>query len=108
MLCPTFTSRSKGNRYMSLNLTRTGKAALTVAAMGLLVLTGCGEKRIHVVPVSGKLTVQGQPAAGAQVVLHPVAADRDEPFAAVGQVQNDGTFKIGVYDRDDGAPPGEY
>jgi hypothetical protein len=77
-------------------------------AVGLLLLSGCSEKRITVVPVSGKVTYQGAPAAGAEVVLHPVGAKEDKTFSATGKVKDDGTFKIGVYDEADGAPPGEY
>jgi hypothetical protein len=76
--------------------------------LGSLAVTGCGEKGLHVVPVSGKVVVQGQPAAGAQVVLHPVAAKADQTFSAIGKVQDDGSFKISAFGKDDGAPPGEY
>jgi hypothetical protein len=78
------------------------------ALAALLVVSGCGEKGLHVVPVSGKVVVQGQPAAGAQVVLHPVGAKVDQTFSAVGKVQDDGTFKISAFGNGDGAPPGEY
>jgi hypothetical protein len=91
---------------MSKSITRASVAIL----LGLIaVLTGCNsETKISVVPVSGKVTFQGQPASGAQVVLHPVGAKEDKKFAATGKVKDDGTFKIGVYADDDGAPPGEY
>jgi hypothetical protein len=83
----------------------------TAGMLGLLlatVLTGCGERTIPVVPVSGKVLFQGQPAPGAQVVLHPVTADPSKVFAATGKALEDGTFKIGVNVAGDGAPPGDY
>ena len=79
-----------------------------ILAAPLAALTGCGEKAIPVVPVSGKVLFQGQPAPGAQVVLHPVVKETDRVFSATGKVQDDGTFKIGVNVDGDGAPPGEY
>jgi hypothetical protein len=78
------------------------------AAIAVLSLSGCGGNGIHTVPVSGKVMVQGQPAAGAQVVLHPVATQPEQTFSAIGKVQEDGTFKISAFGKDDGAPPGEY
>ena len=42
------------------------------------------------------------------MVLHPVAAPADQSFSAVGKVQEDGTFKISAFGKDDGAPPGQY
>ena len=77
-------------------------------AAPLVALTGCGERAIAVVPVSGKVLFQGQPTPGAQVVLHPVAKDPKRVFSATGKVQDDGTFKVGVNVDGDGAPPGEY
>ena len=79
-----------------------------ILAVPLAALTGCGERAIPVVPVSGKVLFQGQPAPGAQVVLHPVIKDAERVFSATGKVQDDGTFKIGVNVAGDGAPPGEY
>lgn len=81
---------------------------LLATSVVLLTLSGCGEKRIHTVPVSGKVTYRGQPAAGAQVVLHPASVDPQRKFSATGRVQDDGTFKIGVNAAADGAPPGDY
>lgn len=81
---------------------------LASTSLVLLVFAGCGERGIHTVPVSGKVIVQGQPAVGAQVVLHPVGRNTDQPYSAVGKVQEDGTFKISSTGKDDGAPPGQY
>lgn len=90
---------------MSLSFRHSTSALLAVM---LFAFSGCGERLLPVVPVSGKVLVKGQPAAGAQVVLHPVSADPEQVFSASGKVQDDGTFKIGLHTADDGAPPGEY
>lgn len=83
-------------------------ATFALAAVLFSGFSGCGERLLPVVPVSGKVLVKGQPAAGAQVVLHPVSADPEKVFSASGKVQDDGTFKIGLHTVDDGAPPGDY
>lgn len=71
---------------------------------------GCGspEQRLPVFPVRGAVLVAGKPAVRAAVVFHPIgdrAAGSPRPSA---QVAADGTFVLGTYTADDGAPPGEY
>jgi hypothetical protein len=84
----------------------------TPAALGLFLLAGVigcnSEVRVPVYPVSGKVTFQGKPAAGAQVVLHPVDRSKPSDVTPSAGVQGDGTFKITAYELDDGAPQGEY
>ena len=79
-----------------------------------VVATGCGKKaapRLAVNPVIGKLLINGQPAPRAEVTLRPVTPLEEPgkrsvlPYAIV---QGDGTFRIGTYVGDDGAPLGEY
>ncbi len=85
----------------------------TTAAVGmayLMIVPGCdhAEARVPLVPVSGKVFFEGQPADGAVVKLHhtdPAMARRIKP---TGIVEPDGTFKIGTYEDEDGAPPGNY
>lgn len=74
----------------------------------LVALVGCGESRVEVFPVSGKVTFQGQPPVGALIVLHPVSPAEGASVAPTGAVKKDGTFAITAYEKGDGAPPGEY
>ncbi|WP_339907372.1 hypothetical protein [Symmachiella dynata] len=85
-----------------------------VVCLGILVLLGgcSGEKEYvetPVFPVSGNVTVRGEPAYGAYVLLHPVGdvglTKGNKPFARVGE---DGVFNVTTYDTSDGAPAGEY
>lgn len=83
-------------------------AVAAVLLLSLAALSGCGEARVDVVPVSGKVSFAGRAPAGAQIVLHPV--NRAEPSDVVpsGRVANDGSFTITAYQQGDGAPPGQY
>lgn len=62
-----------------------------------------------VYPFEGKVTLKGEPAAGARIVFHPNAPfedkDADYPRAVAGE---DGTFRLTTYEDDDGAPAGDY
>lgn len=81
-----------------------------VACLCSASLVGCGasETRIPLHPVTGKVSFNGETPEGAQVVLHPKGHTLPPDVVAQGIVQKDGTFKVGVYEKDDGAPPGEY
>lgn len=77
-----------------------------------LVTSACSKQEygeVPVYPVSGTVTVKGQPAAGATVVFHPRGdvgmTKGNKPFARVGE---DGSFHATTYVSNDGAPAGEY
>jgi hypothetical protein len=76
-------------------------------ALSLLALlsAGCGgSAHPDVVPVSGTVTFQGQPLAGAQVVFH----NDKSPRAASGETDAQGKFKLTSFEPGDGATIGEY
>ncbi|QDT41986.1 hypothetical protein Pan241w_20660 [Gimesia alba] len=76
-----------------------------------LFAVGCGGSvsSVTVYPASGLLTVNGEPATGAIIGLHPVNGDFDERGTRpAGKVDADGRFTFSCYDIDDGAPSGEY
>ncbi len=78
-------------------------------AIGVL---GCGQKSsvpvMRVFPVSGKLTVNGQPAKGVTVRLLPKTRLADMRHSPIAVVSDDGSFKFTTYGEDDGAPAGAY
>ena len=78
------------------------------AILVTVLAAGCGESRVPVYPVSGKISFQGRPPVGAQVVLHPVDHTEPSDIAPIGIVQGDGSFHITAYEPDDGAPIGHY
>lgn len=80
----------------------------------LLLGVGCGEvarPELPVFPVSGSILVDGKPPVGAEIRCRPGTPLKDPanrtiaPFAFV---EKDGSFRIGTYSGDDGAPPGDY
>lgn len=75
----------------------------------LLSLTGCKAGRKPVYSVHGKvLDKNNKPAVGALVMFHPVPNDdpqANKPNATVGE---DGSFALQTYEKEDGAPAGDY
>lgn len=87
--------------------------ALTASGVFVvLLLAGCGEYRLPTTPVSGQITVNGEPAAGAQIVLVPTGGPAKEAgVSATAKSEADGSFTISsAYDTQsgDGAVQGTY
>jgi hypothetical protein len=85
-----------------------GAGLLAVALTALLLLPACRKSdRIETYPVKGKVLVDGKPAKGAHVTLHPREAT-DRPYVPTGPVDDNGEFAIATFVAGDGAPAGEY
>jgi hypothetical protein len=92
---------------------RISSRTFAVIALAVIGAWGCGgppEGQVAVHPVSGSVTYQGKPLAGAEVVFEP-----DQPPPAGLTVPNpsattddSGAFKLTTYAPDDGAPAGPY
>ncbi len=75
----------------------------------LLICIGCSESTLPVFPATGKLVINGQPAVGAIVGLHPSNGDFDgRGTRPAGVVGKDGMFAISSFGIKDGAPVGSY
>lgn len=91
-----------------------GKEMTSLLSVAMLFAAcGCGgqvDGRVAVYPVTGTVTVKGQPAEGAEVVLFVVgeALRGPEHPLPTGVVGPDGKFTLGSYGIGDGAPAGEY
>ena len=83
----------------------------SVKAIGLglavLSLCSCGPP-VAVHPASGQVFVDGQPAVGALVVLHPVDPASKPTVKPSGRVDAAGSFALSTFRSRDGAPVGEY
>lgn len=75
---------------------RSGILLLSLAA----AVSGCG-RRVTLVPVAGRVTLDGKPLAGGSVMARPAAGP-----AARGPIDGDGRFVLGTYAAGDGAIPG--
>jgi len=76
------------------------------------LLVSCGDGRSRTYPVKGQVKVNGQPAAGVEVVLvvtndQKIATANEQP-APRGTTQADGSFELSTFGAKDGAPPGDY
>jgi hypothetical protein len=80
---------------------------LGVTALTALVAAGCGGGAGTPYPVHGTVYLDGQPAkelAGGTVTFSSSALRK----SASGEIQTDGTYRLGTLEKDDGAIPGPY
>jgi hypothetical protein len=76
------------------------------AILALVLFAGCSEGGPETYPVTGKVTINGQPASGLQIQFNPVEPGKE---AASGNISADGGYTLytGVEGKE-GAPPGKY
>jgi hypothetical protein len=92
------------------------KTRIVGYVLGISLLMGlcpACNKRQALYPVTGKVFVDGQPADGAQVVLHPVNDAGPQSLRPSAKVGPDGTFTLNTFNAETrvatpGAPAGEY
>ena len=74
----------------------------------VLCVCGCGgDGRPSLVPVTGKVTLNGEPIDGAMVGFQPQDIEGyNRPSTATTDAQ--GSFTVGTYGTDDGIPEGSY
>jgi hypothetical protein len=83
------------------------RLAVLALLLGLLPGSGCGGGP-PLLPVSGKVTLDGQPLTGGGVTLVPQNADKDSKVPPpVGQIDANGQYVIYTGGRA-GAPEGKY
>jgi hypothetical protein len=77
-------------------------------ALTLIIVTvasGCGGQKLY--PVEGRVIFpDGTPLAGGLVVFEPIESTTN--VSARGQIQADGTFRLGTFRDDDGAIAGRH
>jgi hypothetical protein len=80
-----------------------------VLGVGLVLLAGCGDKA-KVVPVSGRVTINGKPAAGVSVTFQPIApaGSAETGPAAGGKTDGDGRFTLTALSGESGAWVGKH
>jgi hypothetical protein len=106
---PGLQKRLKGGRALSLVNSKSAWRYLLAASVGAVAtLVGCGGSSSNLVPVVGKVTVDGQPltTGNGNVSFRPEkgSPSRQEPYGAIGP---DGTYRL-ITDGKEGAPLGRY
>ncbi len=77
-----------------------------LVASVLLAVAGCGGPDLA--PVSGKITVGGQPVSRGSVTFMPDQDKGTSGKVAVGDIQADGSYSLQTFDSDDGALVGHH
>lgn len=76
---------------------------LAMAVLGLVIFSGCGSQTLF--PVTGKVTHKdGKPVTAGLVIFEPV----NPTISARGEIQADGSFRLGTHGATDGAMEGDY
>jgi hypothetical protein len=78
-------------------------SVVCVVGFVLLASTGCGGSHAGIVPVKGKVTIDGKPVTTGQVYVY---AEGQRP--ATGKIQQDGTYQLSSFAFNDGAPMGTH
>lgn len=81
--------------------------ALSVA---VVLLTGCGPSLPTAYPVTGEVRIDGEPAAGVELVFYAESPPPDELGVPVPRAHTDasGRYEVSTYTGGDGAPAGGY
>lgn len=76
----------------------------------LLTVAGCSGRVSppRTVPVSGTVTLNGEPAAGIRITMHPQFKMGRITWGVVGESGPTGEFIVGTGGRGNGAPVGDY
>ena len=86
-------------------MNRPAKLALSTLVTVGIVLTGCSNSsRPPTYPVTGTVTSQGKPVAGAAITFVPTG----EGEAASAITDSEGKYALTTWEAGDGARPGEY
>lgn len=90
------------------------RVAFCVVAVACFSVLGCshGEELPELVPVSGKITIDGKPLANASIVFMPADPKEEEGLEKVnrphGTTNEAGEYELEWNENAAGAPPGQY
>jgi len=84
---------------------------LCCGALLLVLSSGCGGSRKpweNVYPAAGQVKFAGRPIGGAQLTFYPKDKSVPATIRPTATTEVDGSFEVGTFGTDDGAPAGEY
>lgn len=94
---------------LSLSFVPSHAVAALLLGLCILTLVGCGDGKIARHPVEGKVLVNGKPVEDAMVVFCPVGgSDELQKVRPAGKTDANGNFVLTTFEKEDGAPAGEY
>jgi hypothetical protein len=73
----------------------------------LLFLAGCGENPYALAPVSGRVTLNGEPLPDASVIVHPLSTAKEVGPDSTGITDSQGRFTLTTVDGPRGAVVGK-
>ena len=83
-----------------------------VCTLLLLVAVGCGQSEFNLVPVSGVVTLDGEPLPEARVAFEPMSTSGGDPLAigpgSYGETDATGRYELVSIDDDPGAVVGTH
>lgn len=82
---------------------RYGVKACLLAIASYMSITGCGDGRPGMAPVTGTVTYQGAPLPEGQIAFYP-----ESGRMAAGPIAADGTYQLTTFEAGDGAPLGKH
>jgi hypothetical protein len=75
----------------------------TIAALALACILGCGDGRPRLIPVSGRVSIDGRPVEHGNIRVYP-----DSYRAASAKLGPGGRFELSTYEPGDGCLPGKH
>jgi hypothetical protein len=86
------------------------RGPLLIALPLVFLLTGCGTKHgwLDTYKVKGVVHVDGKPAAGVHLAMHPKTVSDKRPFVCSAESDENGEFAMTTFVTGDGMPAGEY
>jgi hypothetical protein len=91
---------------------RAPSCPVLLALVAAMAVAGCDGPswQADVEPVRGELFINGEPASGAMISLHPAGGRALDERGSIpsAMVTEDGSFEVATYELGDGAPAGEY
>jgi hypothetical protein len=86
--------RLNDNHYLS---------QLAIVVICVISIAGCDTSRPGMVPVSGRVTIDGKPVTAGQITVMP-----EGHRASIGKLDAEGRFTLSCFEPGDGAPIGQH